>query len=95
MTSSIHIFHQIEAQAVIPQQRTTLLIALLPKSVEIERPIALVATMYRLWCRLRSNYTKEWQNQLEDEFPWERAIPGTECLQVALKRALSRSTTMQ
>ena len=87
MTSSIHIFHQIEAQAVIPQQRTTLLIALLPKSVEIERPIALVATMYRLWCRLRGSYTRQWQQDIHYEYIWERAVPGTECLQVALKRA--------
>ena len=45
------------------------MIALLPRSAEIERLIGLVATMYRLWCRLRNT------------------VPGTECLQVALKRA--------
>ena len=95
MRESVLLFHPLEEQATVPNQWLVALVALSPKSAEIERSIALVATMYRLWCRLRSNYTKEWQNQLEDEFPWERAIPGTECLQVALKRALSRSTTMQ
>lgn len=45
MSDLIQIFHQIEAQAAIPQQWTTSLIALLPKSAEIERPIALVATV--------------------------------------------------
>ena len=60
MQDIAQVFHQLEAQAVIPQQWTTSLIALLPKSADIERPIALVATLYR---------------------------PGTECLQVALRRA--------
>ena len=78
---------KIEGKAMVPNQWMVALVALLPKSAEIERPIALVATLYRLWCRLRSNYTKEWQSQLEDKYPWERAVPGAECLQVALKRA--------
>ena len=87
MQDIAQVFHQIEAQAVIPQQWTTSLIALLPKSAEIERPIALVATLYRLWCRLRSSFTKQWQTTLAEDYPWERATPGTECLQVALRRA--------
>ena len=76
-------YHQIEEDCLVPNQWLVALIAMLPRSAEIERPIALVATMYRLWCRLRNSYTKEWQSQLAEEFPWERAIPGTECLQVA------------
>ena len=81
------LFHQIEAAAMIPSQWGTSLIALLPKSQVIERPIALVATLYRLWCRLRNGQTKLWAQRIQDEYPWERAVPGTECLQVALKRA--------
>ena len=81
------LFHQIEAAAMIPSQWGTSLIALLPKSQALERPIALVATLYRLWCRLRSGQTKLWAQNIQDEYLWERAVPGTECLQVALKRA--------
>lgn len=83
----INLLRQIETQAVIPQQWTTFLVALLPKSAEIKRPIALVATVYRLWCRLRNFYTRQWQQDIQDEYVWERAVPGTECLQVALQRA--------
>ena len=87
MKDLAQMYHQIEAEAIVPNQWLVALIAMLPKTAEIERPIALVATLYRLWCRLRNHYTKEWQSQLPEEFPWERAIPGTECLQVALRRA--------
>ena len=83
------LFHHIESTSMIPHQWGTSLIAMLPKSQVIERPIALVATLYRLWCRLRNNYTKQWAQSLQEDFPWERAVPGTECLQVALKRAFT------
>ena len=57
------------------------------KNKEIERPIALVASLYRLWCKLRAPYTRQWQLDIKDTYLWERAMPGTECRQVALKRA--------
>ena len=81
------LFQTIEEQAMIPNQWKTSLIALLPKSAIIERPIALVATLYRLWCRVRNDQTKRWSSNIQHEYPWERAVPGTECLQVALKRS--------
>ena len=81
------LFQTIKEQAMIPNQWKTSLIALLPKSAIIERPIALVATLYRLWCRVRSDQTKRWSSNIQQEYPWERAVPGTECLQVALKRS--------
>ena len=63
------------------------LIALLPKNADIERPIALVASLYKLWCRVRAAQIKQWQIDIQDIYVWERAIPGTECLRVALKRS--------
>lgn len=84
MRNLIHLFHEVEAQASIPNQWAVSLIALVPKNAEIERPIALVATMYRLWCRLRAPYTRQWQLDIQQEYFWERAMPGMECLQVAL-----------
>ena len=81
------LFASIEEQAMIPSQWKTSLIAMLPKNNVIERPIALVSTMYRLWCRLRSQLTKQWASNIQSDYPWERAVPGTECLQVALKRS--------
>ena len=67
MRDLVTMYHQIEADGIVPNQWLVALIAMLPKTAEIERPIALVATMYRLWCRLRNDYTKEWQGQLEEE----------------------------
>lgn len=49
----------------------------------------MVATLYRLWCKLRWPVLQKWQAELVTTMPWERAIPGTECLQVALRRAFS------
>ena len=83
----IQFFHEIEATASIPNQWTSSLIAMLPKTKDIERPIALVASLYRLWCKVRAPYTKQWQQEIQDVYKWERAVPGTECLKVALKRA--------
>ena len=75
MKDLVQMHHQIEAEALVPNQWQVALITMLPKTAEIERPISLVATMYRLWRRLRNNYTQEWQGQFEEEFPWERAVP--------------------
>ena len=87
MPELIALFHEIEAQATIPQQWSTALIALMPQNQDIERPIALVASRYRLWCKVRAPYTKQWQLDIQDLYQWERAVPGTECLKVALRRA--------
>ena len=76
MKDLITVFHQIKSSATIPAQWTTSLIALLPKSSEIERPIALVASLYRLWCRRRNPYSKSWQIRIQHDYPWERAVPS-------------------
>lgn len=57
-----------EAQSI--PNRGISLIALIPKN-DIERPIALVASMYRLWCRARAPYTGQWQQEIQHEFFWE------------------------
>ena len=46
-----------------------------------------MASLYRLWCRLKAPYTRQWQVAIQREHLRERAVPGTERLQVALKRA--------
>lgn len=59
MKDIIKAFRHIEEVACIPNQWAVSLIALLPKNADIERPISLVASMYRLWCRLRAPYTRQ------------------------------------
>ena len=66
MKDLVEMYHQIEETAMVPNQWLVALIATLPKTAEIERPIiALVATMYRLWCRLGNNYTKDGRTSLK------------------------------
>ena len=68
MPDLVAFFHEVEAQATVPNQWTTSLIALLPKTSEIERPIALVASLYRLWCKVRAPYTQQWQHSIKDVY---------------------------
>ena len=46
-----------------------------------------MASLYRLWCKVRAPYTKQWQIDIQEAYKRERAAPGTECLKIALKRA--------
>ena len=70
------LFHQIEQTGQIPKHWQTSLLVMIPKNPSIERPIALVATTYRLWTKVRSEEIKAWQSTLQIQMPWERAIPG-------------------
>lgn len=83
MKDIVTFYHQIEEHGTVPQLWLVSLIAMLPKSEVIERPIALVATLYRLWCRVRSNMAEP----IRGRIPMGTSHPGIECLQVALKRA--------
>ena len=77
-----------EQEGVIPQQWQANLVVLIPKSEQIERPIALVSTVYRLWCKMRADELRQWQAGLDVQMPWERARPGCQVLHIALKRLL-------
>ena len=77
-----------EKEGVIPQQWQANLVVLIPKNEQIERPIALVSTVYRLWCKMRAEELRTWQQELDSLMPWERAKPGCQVLHIALKRLL-------
>ena len=72
----------------LPDQVCTTLVVLLPKK-DIERPISLTSVMYRTWCRLRWDKLKHWQCSIGQRLPWERSVPGTQVLQVALIQVTS------
>ena len=61
---------------------------LAPKKEDIERPISLTSVLYRTWCKLRWDKLKQWQSTVGQRLPWERSLPGTQVLQVALMRLL-------
>ena len=72
----------------MPEQVCTTLVLLLPKKPEIERPISLTSVLYRTWCKLRWDKLKHWQCNIGQRLPWERGVPGTQVLHVALMRLL-------
>ena len=83
-----HMLRRWELAGRLPDQVCTTLVLLLPKKVDIERPISLTSVMYRTWCRLRWDKLRQWQTTIGQRLPWERSLPGTQVLQVALMRLL-------
>ena len=49
----VGIFHCMEATLEVPTQFQHHLVALLPKNLKAERPIALMSVLYRAWVKLR------------------------------------------
>ena len=86
-----NMYRRWELDGRLPDQvRTTLvlLLLLLPKKADIERPISLTSVLYRTWCRLRWDKLRPWQCSIGHKLTWERSVPGTHVLQVALTRLL-------
>ena len=77
-----------ELEGRLPDQVRATLVVLLPKKEDIERPISLTSVLYRTWCRLRWDKLRHWQCNIGQRLPWERSVPGTQVLQVALMRLL-------
>ena len=83
-----HMMRKWELAGRLPEQACTTLVLLLPKKAEVERPISLTSVIYRTWCRLRWDKLRQWQTTIGTRLPWERSLPGTQVLQVALMRLL-------
>ena len=78
--------HHCECEASWPDQMVFALIALLPKSEKRERPIALLHVLYRAWVRLRWKLVSDWQLTYAKSASWDKAVPGSQVLDVALSR---------
>ncbi|CAE7692335.1 unnamed protein product [Symbiodinium sp. CCMP2592] len=87
--------HHCELEASWPDQMVFALIALLPKSDKRERPIALLHVLYRAWVRLRWKLVADWQGQYSREAVWDKAMPGSQVLDVALSRLLRGEASRQ
>ncbi|CAE7568822.1 unnamed protein product [Symbiodinium natans] len=79
-------FRHCELEASWPDQFVFSLIALLPKSEKRERPIALMHILYRSWVRLRWKLVADWQQAYSRQASWDKAVPGSQVLDVALSR---------
>ena len=88
--------HHCELEATWPDQMVYALIALLPKSEKRERPIALLHVLYRTWVRMRWKLVSEWQIRYSSAAVWDKAMPGSQVLDVALGRLIrGEATRMQ
>ncbi|CAE7471247.1 unnamed protein product [Symbiodinium natans] len=81
-------YHECEAKATWPKQMTVSLIAMLPKNLTRERPIALLHILYRTWVRLRWDLVSTWQVSYAKNAKYDKAVPGSCCLDVAVGRLL-------
>ena len=88
VTALCHMYRGWELTGRLPEQVCTTLVLLLPKKEDIERPISLTSVLYRTWCKLRWDKLKQWQCTIGTRLPWERSMPGTQVLHVALMRLL-------
>ena len=57
----------------MPQAVTTSVVAMLPKKIDKERPIALTSMAYRAWCKVRWDKFQQWSAQYSVSSPWDRA----------------------
>ena len=82
-----------ELQAEWSAQIAVALIALLPKSANKERPIALLHFLYRSYIRLRWDLIAEWQVTYSQRAVWDKALPNSQVLDVALGRLMRGEST--
>ena len=66
-------YHQIEEAGQWPQSLQQVVIALLPKNKNAERPIGLLATINRLWAKLRRFLVVRWAKDYSSKAPWDYA----------------------
>ena len=73
----------------MPQAVTTSLVAMLPKKIDKERPIALTFMAYRAWCKVRWDKFQQWSAEYSVTSPWDRAQKGSSSLDISLKRLIT------
>ena len=82
-------FNTWEGQGAFPTQLSVVLVALINKSEDEERPIGLTPVPYRLWAKIRWPVFEEWLREYAATQDWDRAKKGLSSLDVALRRKLS------
>eukprot|EP00959_Pyramimonas_sp_CCMP1952_P212103 4438628-Pyramimonas_sp.AAC.1 len=67
-----------------PTQTLLSVIALLPKSVDCDRPICKCPTLHRVYCKARNHHLDEWTADRSNF--WDTAMKGSSALQAAMLR---------
>ena len=80
------LYHEIEATGHWPQNVQHVAIALLPKNSKAERPIGLLATVYRLWAKMRRFLVVRWARECRHYAPWDFAREHSTVFDVACMR---------
>ena len=78
-----------ETSGKMPQAVTTSLVAMLPKKIDKERPIALTSMAYRVWCKVRWDKFQQWSSTYSVSSPWDRAQKASSSLDISLKRLIT------
>ena len=91
----LKLFHEMEAQAMLPTQQQMHMVVMLPKNSSKERPIALTSVLYRVWRRLRKPLLDQWQKQLPATMDHDRSRPGASLTSCPRKASPARSTPSQ
>ena len=60
----VNMYHEMERTMILPTQMKHNVVAMLPKTTQAERPIALMSVLYRAWVRLRWEPLKAWQTRM-------------------------------
>ena len=82
------IMREAELCGSFPEQWHVSLVILLPKSPEIERPIALMHVLLKTWMKLRWSLLEQWQQRFATRGWWDSCGPGHSCLDVAVRRLI-------
>ena len=82
------IMRDAELCGTFPEQWHVSLVILLPKSPEIERPIALMHVLLKTWMKLRWSLLEQWQQSFATRGWWDSCGPGHSCLDVAVRRLI-------
>ena len=82
------IMRQAELNGSFPEQWSVSLVILLPKNLEIERPIALMHVLLKAWMKLRWCLLEQWQESFASQGWWDSCGPGHSCLDVAVRRLI-------
>ena len=82
------IMREAELCGTFPEQWHVSLVVLLPKSPEIERPIALMHVLLKTWMKLRWSLLEQWQQGFAARGWWDSCGPGHSCLDVAVRRLI-------
>ena len=79
------ILRAVKLGSAAPRQWTVSLITLLPKSEEIERPIALIPILQKITIKARWQLAEDWLRTKLPELWWDAAVPGRSTLDVSLE----------